>query len=145
MTPVLLDRLQTRIFVTLFPGLLWTLIVTPVAALFVPGRPALADVYELTLKALVVVGVVGVLWEVVYHALQQFRWEKDWPALFGLFNGINEGLSTYLVLRANLGFAPPVVAFLVHFVSTYLVIWLWVNGPMRVMFIRWRFRGGRLL
>ena len=29
----------------------------------------------------------------VYHLLQQFRWEKDWPTLFALLVGVPEGLA----------------------------------------------------
>jgi len=36
------------------------------------------------------------------------------------------------------------VAFLVQFILVWLGVWLVANGPMRVPFIRWRFRGGRL-
>jgi hypothetical protein len=45
-----------------------------------------------TFAILLVVGVAGVAWEVLYHALQQFRWEKDWPTGLGLLTGINEGI-----------------------------------------------------
>jgi len=34
---------------------------------------------------------VGVLRELHYHFLQQFRWEKDRPTRFGLLTVINEG------------------------------------------------------
>jgi hypothetical protein len=41
---------------------------------------------------------------------------------------------------------PPTWApFVVQFVAVWLVTWVWVDGPMRVPFIRWRFRGGRLI
>ncbi len=39
----------------------------------------------------------------------------------------------------------PLPAFLLQFVTTWLVLWLTVNGPMRVPFVHWRFRGGRLV
>ena len=41
------------------------------------------------------------MWEFVYHLLQQFRWEKDWPTLFGLLVGIPEGLLAYAVARSG--------------------------------------------
>jgi hypothetical protein len=34
--------------------------------------------------------------------------------------------------------------FLIQFILVWLGVWLAANGPMRVPFIRWRFRGGRL-
>ena len=35
--------------------------------------------------------------------------------------------------------------FAVHFATTWLAIFLFLQGPMRVPFLRWRFRGGRIL
>jgi hypothetical protein len=87
----------------------------------------------------------------------QFRWEKDWPTLFGWLTGINEGLLAFAVAR-TIGTTDfdtpewrllldhlPVTPFLVHFVSTWIVVQLFANNLMQVLFIRWRFRGGRLL
>jgi hypothetical protein len=139
-TPTLLGRIQTRIFVVATIGSLWTLLITPV----LPNRGPLADAYGTTFRILLIVGVAGIGWELVYHGLQQFRWEKDWPALLGLLNGINEGISTWLIALA-FGIDVPGITFLVHFGTTWIVLFLWVNGPMRVLTPRWRFRGGRLV
>jgi hypothetical protein len=38
----------------------------------------------------------------------------------------------------------PAPAFCLQFLAVWIVVWLVANGPMRVPFIRWRFRGGRL-
>lgn len=144
MTPTLLGRLQTRIVSIAVVGSVWTLIVSP----FLPGGGSLSERYQATFAVLVVVGVAGVGWELVYHFLQQFRWEKDWVAFFGLLTGINEGLAAWLLVGAGLAPGDPSVAgsaFVVHFATTWIVLWLWVNGPMRVPLLRWRFRGGRLL
>ena len=106
------------------------------------------DVYRLAFGALVLVAVVGVAWELVYHGLQQFRWEKDWPTLFGLVTGIPEAIVVWSLLSAGIPWDVgdvPVGAFTVHFATTWLLIWLLANGPMRVLFLRWRFEGGELL
>ena len=52
------------------------------------------DRYKTTFSVLLVVMALGVLWEFVYHFLQQFRWEKDWPTMFGLnpLSSIRPGL-----------------------------------------------------
>jgi len=147
MIPTLNGRIQTRIFAVLVIGGVWTLIISP----FLPGisGAALGDVYEVTFSILLTVLVLGIGWEFVYHAAQQLRWEKDWPTLFGLLNGINEGLLLWVVLEAglvpNADPAPPGRTWLFHFVTTWLVIWLWLNGPMKVVFHRWRVRGGRII
>jgi hypothetical protein len=145
MLPTLNGRVQTRIFVSLVVGGIWTLLITPL--LPVPGT--LADAYATTFVVLLTVTVLGVGWELVYHFVQQFRWEKDWPTFFGLITAINEGALVWLLLEfetvPGIDRPVPLSAFLLQFVTTWLVIWLVVNGPMRVPFIHWRFRGGRLI
>jgi hypothetical protein len=145
MLPTLLGRIQTRIAVLVVIGGIWTLIITP-ALPDIPG--SLSDAYKVTFRVLIAVIVVGIGWELIYHGLQQFRWEKDWPTLFGLLNGVNEGVLIWILAAA--GAIPgldslPAAPFLIDFITVWLVVWLWVNGPMRVPFIRWRFRGGSLI
>jgi hypothetical protein len=140
----LMGRIQTRIVVLATIGALLTLVVT----LLLPMSVPLSDKYRTTFAVLVTVIVLGLGWEFVYHGLQQFRWEKDWPTMFGLLTGINEGLLVWLLLTR--GVIPgtttmSVAAFVIDFAVVWIGTWLWVNGPMRVMFIRWRFRGGRLV
>lgn len=144
MTPSLLGRIQTRIFVLAVVGSLWTLVITPA----IPGHLTLQSRYQATFTLLGLVLVVGIGWEVIYHLLQQFRWEKDWPALFSLLNGINEGIVAWLIAsNITLPGHPRLTGteFLIHFPTVWIVTWVFVNGPMRVPFIRWRFRGGRLV
>jgi hypothetical protein len=40
---------------------------------------------------------------------------------------------------------PPAAAFWTQFVVVWICVWLVANVPMRVPFVRWRFRGGRVL
>ncbi|MGY1828972.1 hypothetical protein ACI8AA_00935 [Geodermatophilus sp. SYSU D01180] len=144
MLPTLNGRIQTRIFLLAVVGSIWTLIITPV----LPTGASLSASYGATFSVLLVVLVLGVLWELVYHGIQQFRWEKDWPTLFGLLTGIPEGLLVWFLFAG--GAIPwidslPGPAFAIHFVSTWLIVWLVANGPMRVPFIHWRINGGRLI
>lgn len=142
MTPTLVGRIQTRIFLVLVIGIPWTLLIGPVLPR--PEGASLGDLYEVLLTAVIVVAVAGIAWELLYQWLQQYRWEKDWPTLFGLITGVPEGISTYLILLA-FGFDVDTGAFLIQFITLWLLVWLVANGPMRVVFLRWRFRGGRLL
>ncbi len=139
MLPTLNGRIQTRVFVLVVVGGGWTLLITPVIDV------SCATAYVVLLAML----VLGIGWEFVYHVIQQFRWEKDWPTLFGLITAINEGALLWLLLEHHAvpGFSDEVSsgAFLVQFLTTWVLVWLVVNGPMRVPFIRWRFRGGRLV
>lgn len=61
---------------------------------------------------------------------------------------MNEGLLIWFLAAA--GAIPgidslPAAPFLIDFITVWLVVWVWLNGPMRVPFIRWRFRGGSLI
>jgi len=142
MTPTLVGRIQTRVFLVLVIGVPWTLLIGPVLPR--PPGASLGDAYVVLLGAVVLVAALGIGWELLYHALQQLRWEKDWPTLFGLITGVPEGLVTYGVLR-GLGADVDGTAFVIQFTTLWLLVWLAANGPMRVVFIHWRYRGGRLL
>ena len=145
MLPTLNGRIQTRIFLLAIVGGIWTLILTPV--LPIPGT--LSQAYRITFTILLTTIVLGVLWEFLYHFVMQWRWEKDWPTLFGLLTVINEGALVWLLLSLHLvpGISGdvPLGAFLLLFLTTWVIVWLVANGPMRVPFIHWRFRGGRLI
>ncbi len=139
MVPILSGRLQTRLVVLGLVGLLWTLLVTPLLAL----GGDLGATYRATLfgwGATLLLGLV--LWEPLYHGLMQFRWEKDWPTLFLLLESIPEAALVGLLLWQVGPPATPGV-FVAHFFSTWIVVFLVIVGPLRVPFIRWRFRGGR--
>lgn len=147
MIPTLNGRIQTRLFAVLVIGGLWTLLISTFLPGVGDGAPA-GEVYKMTFSVLVTVAVVGVVWECIYHVLMQLRWEKDWPTLFGLLTGINEAVVLWALIRADL--IPNVSEFLpnrtwlTHFITTWIIIWLWLNGPMKVVFHRWRVRGGRI-
>ena len=149
MTPTLIGRIQTRIALLATVGVVWTLLIGPLLVGIMSDDDAtLGDVYRLAFAALFVVGVVGIAWEFLYHGLQQYRWEKDWPTLFGLLQGVPEAVTTLLILSAGLPWDVgdvPVGAYVIHFATTWIVVWLVANGPMRVIVPRWRYDGGRLL
>ena len=142
MTSTLRGRIETRLFVVFTVGLLWTLLVTPFLPL--PG----ADAYKVTLTTLGWVALLGVVvWEPLWHLLQQFRWEKDWPAMYLILQALPEAVLVRIVLDRTLTTSAPVGVgtFVLHFATTWLAIYLFLQGPMRVPFLRWRFRGGRIL
>jgi hypothetical protein len=152
MTPTLHGRIQTRIFVTLIIGGIWTLIITPV--LPAPQPVSTGDLYKVTFTVLLTQLVLGIGWEFVYHWLMGFRWEKDWPSFFLFIEGITEAVLLWIVLSADI--VPGISeepgdrqvygsTFLVLFITTWIVTWAWIQGPMKVMYPRWRFRGGRLI
>ena len=145
MVPTLWGRIQTRIILLATVGAVVTALITPA----LPVDEPLADTYRTTFLVLAAVTVIGIAWEFIYHILMQFRWEKDWPSLFGLLTAVPEGLLLWALLDAGavptVDSAPPLGAYAVHFGAVWLVVWLVANGPMRVPFLRWRFHGGRLI
>ncbi|MFD8249126.1 hypothetical protein [Nocardia sp. NPDC059691] len=147
MLPTLNGRIQTRLLALSVIGFVVALLITP----FLPtGSSSIGQAYRVTLSVLLATVLVGVLWELLYHLLQQFRWEKDWPTLFGLVTILNEGALIWVLVRYTTvvlpeHLRPSLAAFLIQFVVTWVAFWLIVNGPMRVVFHRWRFQGGRFL
>jgi hypothetical protein len=144
MTPIYFGRVQTRFFVLAFVGGLWTLIITP----FLPGAAALHTKYQATFTVLALVFVLGIVWDAIYMFLQQFRWEKDWPIMYQLLVGIPEGIVAWEVLLTRSVPGHPLLssgAFIIHFTTVWVLTWLFTIGPMRVPFLRWRFKGARLI
>ncbi len=146
MTPTLFGRIQTRIVMLATVGVVWTALI----GLVVP-RPAGAEssaVYKALFTALLIIAVVGIVWELIYHGLQQYRWEKDWPTVFGLVVAIPEGLVAWWCLQNNIPWSVGDVqanTYLTMFISLWLLVWAITNGPLQIFFLRWRYRGGRFM
>jgi hypothetical protein len=145
MVPTLAGRIQSRIFLLATVGVIVTALITP----FLPIPGSLGTAYKMTYLMLATVLVVGIAWELVYHLLMQWRWEKDWPSLFGLVTGVPEGIVVWLILASHvvpgMSKTPPLSAYLIEFIVVWVCVWLVAQGPMRIPFIRWRFQGGRLV
>src|SRR5260370_1396441 len=92
--------------------------------------------YRDAFLVLATVTVLGIGWECLYHLLMQWRWEKDWPTLFGLVTLVPEGLLVWLLLAAKA--VPGIVgtvtapAFCIQFLAVWLSVWLVAHGPVRV-------------
>ncbi|MDC0349787.1 hypothetical protein OAN40_02075 [bacterium] len=148
MTPTLSGRIQSRFVLLLIVGVPLALLLGAVLPRPTTTTTTLSDMYEVFFAALVLVGVVGVIWELIYHGLQQFRWEKDWPTIFGLVTGIPEGIVVYLLLDGGLPWEfgdVPISLFLQMFIPVWIAIWLIANGPLQIFFPRWRYQGGRFI
>lgn len=144
MTPTLMGRWQTRL---LLLGTVGVLITLPFAVGWV--APA-GNIYWLVLAWTAGLGVL--CWDPLYQFLQGFRWDRDWPALFQLLAGIWEGFFIYLPLRwllrnlqiTHLDNLRPDL-FLWHYSLVWLGVFTASQTVMRILFPRWRFRGGRWL
>ncbi|HEX3388631.1 MAG TPA: hypothetical protein VHT94_06310, partial [Streptosporangiaceae bacterium] len=150
MTATLRGRLQTRIFLAATIGVLWTAAITP--ALPRPAGMSSVFAYHVTFEALGLMTLLGLGWEVVYHVLQQARWDKDWPSVFALLAVIPEAIPLWYVthilnvIPGTTRLSSPILPlYIIHVGTTWMLTWMFMQGPLRVLHLRWRFEGGRVL
>jgi hypothetical protein len=144
MTPILFGRWQTRLLLLATVGVLVSL---PFAmGLIVPGANS---VYFWILSY---VAIFGLGWDVLYDYLQKSRWDRDWPAAYQLLAGIWELFFIFCGTKV-FGFLPiplpkaelSIAAFLLHYSVVWLAVFMTSQSLMRIIFPRWRFRGGQWL
>ncbi|MEB3224284.1 MAG: hypothetical protein VKJ86_00600 [Synechococcus sp.] len=145
MTPTLLGRWQTRLFLMGTIGILLT--ISFAEGLW--GNPR-GTVYWAVLGYIT---IFGLGWDCLYIHLQNYRWDQDWPAAMQWLAAIWEGLFLLLLrtgLRNFFSFNLPATAdlsltwFLIHYGSVWLGVFIMSQSLMRILFPLWRFRGGRL-
>lgn len=146
MIPTLAGRLQTRIFLFLFIGLPVTL----GFGLYVGGWQWDWAALQVFVWFLCVVTGVGLLLDPVYIFAQTTRWDRDWPFAFQAFfmwvefaialSIIRTGAMPFLPEAAFQDLSTPITHFALVFVPSFLAL----LGPLQVIFIRWRFKGGEL-
>lgn len=144
MTPTLLGRWQTRLLLLATVGVLISL----PFAMGIIGSGA-NEVYYWILGY---VAIFGLGWDVVYNQIQKYRWDRDWPAAYQLMAGIWEMIFVYCGVKI-LGFLPiPIpkeeldpLSFLFHYGMVWLGVFIVSQSLMRIVFPRWRFRGGQWL
>lgn len=138
MTPILLGRWQTRIFLMTSFGAL-------VTALF---GWAIND-FMTPFVILGYVLIIGLYADVMYDVIQRQRWDHDWPPILHFGSGIFEAVLMWLlIVFVPLPGVPdnmPFGIFVTHYTLVWLVIFAVMWGPMKVLFPWWRFRGGRIL
>jgi hypothetical protein len=144
MTPTLFGRWQTRL---LLLATVCVLVSIPFA-LGLIGAGANAVYFFI----LAYVAIFGLGWDVVYNYLQKSRWDRDWPAAYQLFAGIWELLFVLCGVKF-FGFLPlpvpknelPLGTFFLHYSLVWLAVFISSQSLMRIIFPRWRFRGGQWL
>ncbi|NES94959.1 MAG: hypothetical protein F6K32_06935 [Desertifilum sp. SIO1I2] len=139
MTPTLFGRWQTRLFLLATAGGSITLLF----ALGIIG-PGAGGIY---FWILAYVALFGLAWDVFYNYLQQGRWDRDWPAAVQWLAALGEAIFLLLVIKIiGLPGVPrwmPVGLFFLHYGCVWLAVFLASQSLMRILFIRWRFNGGR--
>lgn len=137
MTPTLVGRWQTRTLLLATAGVLITLLFT------------LAFGSSAFFVVLFYVWLFGLVWDLIYIALQHFRWDRDWPSAFVVINGFVEGALIWLLINfVGLPGLPrggvPLGIFIAHYGLVWLTVFLLSEGPLRAIFPFWRFHGGRV-
>lgn len=141
MTPTLRGRRQTRIVVTLLIGIPVTL---PFCLIALLTSPLSAPLPYLMLGVVLAIGLWLDGW---YHQIQQRRWDHDWPTYIQVAAGVFEFFLSYIACFGCCGgFALLNPGFLLIFPVHYLCIWLpsflFLQGPVQLLSLRWRFYGG---
>ncbi len=141
MTPTLAGRLQTRLFVGMFAG-------APIALLLaaaVPGATSRPEASVIHLAILTLTIVLGFIWELAYHGLQQLRSERDWPSGLALLVGVPElALVHQFCDVMAIADSMSVLRFVLVTGVIWASIWAATQSAIRVVAPMWRFRGGRL-
>lgn len=134
MTPTLAGRIQTRLATALVPGLPVAL-----AAAGLLGHLGIGG----ALVGLVAITVLGLGWDTLYQALQERRWDRDWPPLLTLLTWVPEALGSWLALNL-LGAAAPLGTHLTFFTLLWGTALLTQATVLPVLLPRWRHEGRRL-
>ena len=138
MTPTLFGRWQTRIFMLATVGVL-------VSLPFYWGYLGSHSGDLVYFWILLYVGLFGLVWDIIYHNIQSLFWDYDWPGVVQFFVCILEGTALAWCCQ-NIGL-PHIESFdlndfIFHYslVSSIAFLSSWVI--MRLLFPRWRFKGG---
>lgn len=148
MTPTLLGRIQTRLFLALLFGVPATLVLM-LALGDVWKDPEKLSFWKLPLLFGYVVAA-GTVLDFVYIGLQKLRWDRDWPFAFQLVGSLLEGGIVYGIHGQdwfpNVKMHPDDAwIFPIHFAAMFIPSFLFLLGPMKVLFPRWRYAGGQLI
>lgn len=132
----LTGRMQTRLLLALAIGVPLTLLLAALTDGLTLGH-GLADLGVFT--------ALGLIWDRGYHALQQLRWDRDWPSLLQLLAVVPEAIVAWPVLHL-LGLAPRSFGpYALQMGMIWAVSFLVQQGPLRVLLPHWRYDAGRVL
>lgn len=145
MTPTLFGRWQTRLFLLATVGFLITL----PFYLGIIRLNLIAGYHPIFFWILGYVAFFGCGWDIVYNYLQKFRWDRDWPGVLQLLSGIWEAVFLVLIVKiVGLPGVPkelPLFGFVLHYSLVWLSVYIAAQTLMRILFPRWRFRGGQIV
>lgn len=134
MTPTLYGRWQTRLLLLFSIGV-------PITALF-------AWFYRSSTPFVLLwwVLIFGFGWDALFNQWQNRRWDRDWPPTLQLAGGIIEAIWLAIVVYWISPLQPPLpFTFILHYSTVWIATFLASQSIMRLIFPRWRFRGGQWL
>jgi len=139
MTPTLFGRWQTRLLLFAIVGSIVSL------PFFIATNNN--PVFFILLAYL---AGIGLIWDIGYNYLQQYRWDHDWPAALQLLAGLWEAI--FFALLYQLAPLPginadstPLWLFALHYSVVWLAMFMVSQSLMRLIFPHWRFNGGQWL
>lgn len=136
MTPTFVGRIQTRLLLLLTVGMAVTLLFALFATIWFFSVFAFFQPFLVLFFVL----FMGMGWDLIYTLAQRLRWDRDWPPAF-------QWLAAFLEMVPAWIFAwligVPWWLFLLHYGSVWIVVFLGTQGPLRILFPRWRYDGGR--
>lgn len=124
MTPTLIGRFQTRVFLSI-------IIALPILFVFK------------SIPIIFIMLPLGLLWEFIYDYIQHRRWDADWPLAFTFVGGVLEGGVLYKALSLTSGV--PLYNFFFMYMIIFLASFILLAGVLNTLFPYRRFKGGRVL
>lgn len=137
MTPTLFGRWQTRTLLLLTEGMFITFFFGLFNGILTGTFFGFIGPFIILFFVL----ITGFGWDALYAVLQKLRWDRDWPPAFSFAAGIVEFVPA-LIVAFLLG--APVLGIFHYWFVWWFTFWTTL-GPMRVLFPRWRFKGGQWL
>ncbi len=138
MTPTLFGRWQTRLLLLATVGTL----MTTIFSWFYAGT----GFHPPFFPVLGYVALFGIGWDALYTYLQSYRWDRDWPAALQFLAGLWEAIFIAVLFKTvglpGVDRAMPLHLFFIHYGLVWLGFFTASQTLMRVLFPRWRFRGG---
>jgi hypothetical protein len=148
-TPTLMGRWQTRVFLNLLIGVPFTAFWMLIFDQFTKNPPDVLEFWHMPMLLAWLTGL-GLVLDVVYIGLQRLRWDRDWPPAFQLLGGLVEGgailaLSLTDLLPGVTHCDDDIPQFPIAYLTMLFAMFFFLFGPMKVLFPRWRFAGGQLI
>ena len=131
MTPTLWGRWQTRFFLLSTIGSFVTIFFVALSRSLMP------------FIFLALVMLLGLGWDVLYNQIQKQRWDHDWPPTLQLAAGVTEGLFVFILANTLLPLGGSPIMFGLHYAAVWIATFLASQSLMRLLFPRWRYRGGQ--